>query len=165
MIISTFFFSVMLLFSFPCLVARQIFQVIFPHRFILLSLTPMLIFVLFFYLNIYLRCTEPIRMKPDGLHVTSFFLSTNRQHRPVCAKTISSWVRKVLCVAKAHMSPDSLWRPAASAALVAGVPLVSIWQAGDWARVSTLVRLFFPYITTMDQHQDSVQQAVLGLNE
>ena len=44
---STFFFSVMLLFSFPCLVARQIVWIIFPLRFIL-SLTPMLIFALFF---------------------------------------------------------------------------------------------------------------------
>ena len=34
-------------------------------RFIL-SLTPMLIFALFFYLKAYLRCTEPFRMKPDG---------------------------------------------------------------------------------------------------
>ena len=25
------------------------------------------------------------------------FLGNNRQHRPVCAKTISFWVRKVLC--------------------------------------------------------------------
>ena len=35
---------------------------------------------------------------------------------PVCAKTISSWVRKVLCVAKAHMSLGSLQGAAASAA-------------------------------------------------
>ena len=78
------------------------------------------------------------------------FLGDNRQHRPVCAKTISSWVRKVLYVAKAHMLPSYLWG-AASAALVAGVSLVSILQAGDWARVSTLVRhYFFPYITTVD---------------
>ena len=47
LITSTFFFSIMLLFSFPCLVARQIVQVIFPLRFIL-SLTPLFIFVLFF---------------------------------------------------------------------------------------------------------------------
>ena len=92
------------------------------------------------------------------------FLGNNRQHRPVCAKTISSWVRKVLCVAKAHMSPDSLL--GASAALAAGVSLVSILQAGDWARVSTLARhYFFPYITTTDWHQDSEQHAVLGLSE
>ena len=37
-----------------------------------------------------------------------FFWGNNRKHRPICAKTISSWVRKVLCVAKAHMSPGSL---------------------------------------------------------
>ena len=50
-----------------------------------------------FYLKAYLRCTESFRMKPDGSHVTSLFLDNNRQHRPVCAKTISSWVWKVLC--------------------------------------------------------------------
>ena len=95
-------------------------------------------------------------------HVTSLLLGNNRQHWPVCAKTISSWVRKVLCVAKAHMSLGV----AASATLAAGVSLVSILQAGDWARVSTPARHYFStYITTTDQHQDSVQHAVLGLSE
>ena len=41
-------------------------------------------------------------------HMTSLFLVDNRQHRPVCAKIISSWVRKVLYVAKAHVSRFSL---------------------------------------------------------
>ena len=63
-------------------------------------------------------------------HLTSHFLGNNRQQRPVCAKTISSWVRKVLCVAKAHMYPGSVW---GAASLVDGVSLVSILQAGDWA--------------------------------
>ena len=58
--------------------------------------------------------------------MTSLFLGNNRQHRPVCAKTISSWVRKVLGVAKTHMSLGSLWGVAASAALAAGVCLVTI---------------------------------------
>ena len=132
----------MLLFSFPCLVARQIVWVIFPLRFIL-SLIPMLIFVLFFIWRLIWDVLNHFRMKPDGSHVTSLFLGNNRQHRPVCAKTISSWVRKVLCVAKAHMSLGSLWGAAASAALAAGVSLVSILQAGDWARVSTLARHYF----------------------
>ena len=70
-----------------------------------------------------MRCTEPFSMKPDGLHVTSLFLGNNRQHRHVCDKTISSWVRKVLCVAKAHMSPGPVW---GATALVSGVSLVSI---------------------------------------
>ena len=74
-----------------------------------LSLIPMLIIALFFYLKAYLRQTEPFRKKPDRLHVTFLFLGNNRQHKLVSAKTISSWLRKVLCVAKAHMSPDSLW--------------------------------------------------------
>ena len=98
--------------------------------------------------------------------MTSLFLGNNRQHRPVCAKTIPSWVRKVLCVAKAHMSLGSLWGGAASTALAAGVSLVTILQAGDWTRVSTPARYYFStYITNMDWHQDSVQCAVLGLSE
>ena len=62
-----------------------------------------------FYLKAYLRHTESFRTKPDGSHVTSLFLGNNRLHWPACAKTISSWVRKGLCVAKAHMSLGSLW--------------------------------------------------------
>ena len=61
-----------------------------------------------FYLKAYLRCTESFGRKPDGSCVTSLFLGNNRQHWPVCAKTISSWVWKVLGVAKAHMSLGSL---------------------------------------------------------
>ena len=90
----------MLLFLFPCLVARQIVWVILPLRFVL-SLTPMLIFALFFILKAYLRCTESFRKKSDGSRVTFLFLGNNKQHLPVCTKTISSWVWKVLSVAKA----------------------------------------------------------------
>ena len=119
-----------------------------------------------FYLLAYLRHTESFRTKPDGSHVTSLFLGNSRQHRPVCTKTISSWVRKILCVAKAHMSSGYLQQGAASAALAAGVSLVTILQAGDWTQVSTPARHYFStYITTMDWHQDSVQSAVLGLSE
>ena len=119
-----------------------------------------------FHLKAYLRCTESFRKKPDGSRVTSPFLGNNRQHQPVCAKTISSWVRKVLGVAKAHMSLGSLQGVAASAALAAGVSLVTILQAGDCTRVSTPARHYFStYITTMDWHQDSMQHAALGLSE
>ena len=98
--------------------------------------------------------------------MTSLFLGNNRQHQPVCAKTISSWVWKVFSVAEAHMSLGSLQGVAASAALAAGVSLVTILQVGDWTRVSTPARYHFStYITTMDRHQDSVQHAVLGLSE
>ena len=98
--------------------------------------------------------------------MTSPFLGNNRQHWPVCAKTISSGVRKVPSVAKAHMSLGSVWGVAASAALAAGVSLVTILQAGDLTRVTTPARHYFStYITTMDWHQESVQHAVLVLNE
>ena len=60
----------------------------------------------------------------------------------------------------------SLWGVAASTALAAGVFLLTILQAGDWARVSTPARHYFStYITTTDQHQDSMQCAVLYLSE
>ena len=65
-----------------------------------------------------------------------------------------------------HMSLGSLWGVAASAALAAGVSLVSILQAGDGAKVSMPARHYFStYITTTDLLQDSVQHAVLGLSE
>ena len=59
-----------------------------------------------------------------------------------------------------------LWALSGGLLLPAGVSLVSILQAGDWTRVSTLARHYFStYITTMEWHQDSVQHAVLGLSE
>ena len=73
--------------------------------------------------------------------MSSLFLGNNRRHRLVCAKTISSLVRKVLWVAKAHMSPGSFWGPKV---LAAGISLVSILQAGDWAKVFTPARHYFP---------------------
>ena len=98
--------------------------------------------------------------------MTSLFLGNNRQQWPVCAKTISSWVWKVLSVAKAHMSLGSLWGVAAYAALVAGVSLVTILQAGDWTKVSTpAIHYFSTYITTTYWHQDSMQHSMLGLSE
>ena len=106
------------------------------------------------------------RKKPDGLCVTCLFLGNNRHYKSVCAKTISCWVREVLCVIKACMSLDSLWSAAASVVIVAGVSLVSILQVGDWDRVSTQARHYFPtYITATGWHQDFVHCAVLGLSE
>ena len=65
-----------------------------------------------------------------------------------------------------HLCLQVLSGVAASAALAAGVSLVTILQAGDWPQVSTPARhYFFTYISTTDWHQDSVQHAVLGLSE
>ena len=64
------------------------------------------------------------------------------------------------------MSVGTLWGAAASAALVAGVSLVVVLPACDWARVSTPTRHYLPtYSTITNKHQDHVQQAVLGLSE
>ena len=95
--------------------------------------------------------------------MTSLFLGNNRQHWPVCAKTISSWVREVFCVAKANMSLGYLRGVGASVALAAGVSLVTILQAGDSTRVSTPTGHYFStYITARDQHQDSVSRSSTG---
>ena len=92
--------------------------------------------------------------------MTSVFLGNSRQHRPVCAKTISSWIRKVLCVAKAHLQVLL-----GAAALTAGVSLVSILQAGDGARVSTPARHFFHLHHYYWLAPGFLQHAVLGLIE
>ena len=98
--------------------------------------------------------------------MTSLFWVTIGSTGLSVLKPFLSWVRKVLGVDKALMSPGSVWEAAASTAIVAGVSLVSILQAGGWARVSTPARHYFsPYITTVDRHQDSVQCAMLGLSE
>ena len=73
----------------------------------------------------------------------ALFLGNNRQHRPIWTKTISSWTRTVFSIATAHTYPDIL-QAAVSVDLVAGVSLVSILQAGDWVRVSTAARHYFP---------------------
>ena len=53
---------------------------------------------------------------------------------------------------------------AVSVALAAGISLVSILEAGDWDRVSMPARHYLSaYITTTNQHQDSIQKAVPGL--
>ena len=85
---------------------------------------------------------------------------------PLCAKMISSWVGKLLGIAKTHMFPGILQSAAVSTAMGSVVSLVSILQAGDWARVSAPPRhCFSTYMTTTDWHQDSVQHTVLDLSE
>ena len=90
----------------------------------------MLIFALFFYLKAYLRHTESFRKKSDGSGVTSLFWVTIGSISLSVLKPFLLGYRK-FCVAKAHMSLGSLWGVAASTALVAGVSLVTILQAGD----------------------------------
>ena len=61
----------------------------------------------------------------------------------MCDKPFSTWVRKVLCVAKAHMILGMFWGFIASAVLAAGISEVSILQDGDLARVSTTATHIF----------------------
>ena len=68
---------------------------------------------------------------------STLFNDNKGQHTSACAKMISSWIRKVLSIAKEHVSPVAVWGVATSLALVAGVSLVSKLQVGDCAMVST----------------------------
>ena len=55
------------------------------------------------------------------------------------------------------MSLGSLQGAVTYVALAAGVSMVLILQADDWARVSTPARHYFSgYITTTDQHHGSM---------
>ena len=77
-----------------------------------------------FYLKAYLCCMEPFRKRLYGFCKTFLFLGNYRHHMPICAKTISSWVRNNLSMTMTYMSLNTFQGPAASAALVAGVSLV-----------------------------------------
>ena len=93
-------------------------------------------------------------------------VGNDRQQMLVCAKIISSMVRKALSIANAHMSLGTPQGALAAAALAVGVSPVSILQVGDLARVTTPARLCFAtYITTTDHYQDLVWHALLGLSE
>ena len=134
-----------------------------PPQILIESLSSVNLFPIF-GLKAYLRFTEPFRQKPDGSCLTSlFFWGNNRQHRPVGAKTILSWVRKVLCVDKAHVSGFSLW--GYSFCSLGRWSLPGVCPAGRWLIPMPARQYFSTYITTVDWHQDSVQCAVLGISE
>ena len=82
----------------PLSVARQIIWVIFPLR-LLMSLTPVLIFFLFFIWRLIWDILNHLGWSQME-HVWLLILHNNRQHRPVYAKTISSWVRKFFVLLK-----------------------------------------------------------------
>ena len=64
-------------------------------------------------------------------------------------KTISSWVRKVLCNAKAHMPMGAVQGTAASVTLAVGVSLASILQVADWARFQHKLDIILPHISLL----------------
>ena len=69
------------------------------------------------------------------------------KYMTLCAKMIYSWIRNVLGITKAHISPGTHHVGVVSAALVSGVSLLSILQTGDWATVSTQPELIFLFMT------------------
>ena len=145
---STFFFSIMLLILFLCLMARWIDQVIINLKFIL-NLTPMLIFTQYILFEDLYAILILLGRSQMDLMCPLCFLGNNRQHMPICAKIISSWVRKFLNIAKANVSPGTPCRAAISAALVAGGSLVSILHACVWTRVLFQLNSIFQHISLL----------------
>ena len=82
--------------------------IIFQLKFIL-NLAVILIFALSFTWRLTYAVLSLLGRSLDGSHMYFLFLGNNRQHMSICAKRISSWARKVLGVAKAHMSPSTFW--------------------------------------------------------
>ena len=109
-----------------------------------------------FYLKTNLHDTEPFRKESDRSHVYSLFL-VNNQHMSICAKMMSSWLSEVLGIAKVYMSLGTSWGATLSVAFGAGNSLLSILQAGYWARFSTTARHYFStYITTTNWHYNFI---------
>ena len=76
-----------------------------------------------FYLKAYLCHIEPSRKKVDGSHMCPLFLCNNRQHMPLYANIISSWVRMVLGITKAYLPSCNVCHALLCVALVA----VFVW--------------------------------------
>ena len=149
LIMSTFFLHYHSAF-FPFLLIRWIGQIIFHLRFVFshssVNVCPV------FYLKAYLWCTEPFIKMSDESYVSCVVTSNNRQHMVLCAKSVPSWVRESPSVTKTHMLLGTPQGAVVSVALAAGVSLVCILQAGDWAKVCTTARHYFStYITTTDK--------------
>ena len=160
---NTFFFNIMLIFSY--LHGHKMHWLGYPPSQIHTESHSSVKLCPVFYLKAYMCHTEPFRKKLDGLFVTSPVIGNNMQYKAIYAKTISSWVRNILCIAKAHTSLGSL-------------RCHSIYSLGSWCfpgvhpegrwlgQSSTPARhYFYTYITTTNWHKDSVQHAVLGLHE
>ena len=96
--ISTFFFNIMMLFLFLHLVVRHFDQIIFHLKLVMgshssVNLCPVS------YLKAYLQHAEPLRSQMDLGYPLLIVIGSTCQ----CVSMIS-WVRKVLSIARAHMS-------------------------------------------------------------
>ena len=128
----------MVLYLFWHLVVRWINRVICHLKFIL-NLTVMLILALFFTWRLTYSILRLLGRSQIDL-VCSFCFGV----------TVGSMCQYVLKqVLQRHMSPGTLQGDMALADFAAGVSMVFILQAGDWARVSTLARHFFQHISLL----------------
>jgi len=113
------------------------------------------------YLKRYLQVTQQFRDTQDN-HM--LFLSLCKKKFPVKTYTIASWVKQVISMAGASMSPGFTRNFSASLAVAKNVPLHSILSAGNWASVRTPSKHYFHVVVSQENvDQDAIQRAVLSL--
>ena len=142
LIINTFYCSLMLLFLFQHLLVRQM-DCLYHLKF-----TLNLILVYIFVLSL---------LEGISIGIYSLFLSNNRQHMSLCAEMISSYIRNVWGIAKAHVSFFCPWC-CSIFCLAAGFSLVS-----KFPFKLDILFLFTSLLWYVNQY--SIEWAVLGLSE
>ena len=100
---NTFFYSILLLFSFQSMMKETDQQGHLPAQ-ICIELHFNTNFHPVFYFKSHFRWPKSFRKKSGGLYVNSLFNGTRRQHKTACTKMISSYIRNVLDIAKVHIS-------------------------------------------------------------
>ena len=89
------------------------------------------------YLKAYIRRTASVR-KSDLLFVTMI-----APHTGASTATISSWIEKVISQSGQSGSGGSVRSVSTTRAVSRGVPIQTVLEAADWARVSTFRRFYF----------------------
>ena len=79
-------------------------------------------------------------------------VSYKAPHKPVCAQTVSRWIREILTLAGVDIkyTSHSTRSAATSAAAEAGVSLEVILEAADWASARTFEQHYYKRIEGRD---------------
>ena len=76
----------------------------------------------------------------------SVFLDNNIQHMLLCAKMISSWVRKVVCIFKVNMSPGAV---KSAVTLAPGVSWYPSYRQVTGPEIIYQLDIIFPHISLL----------------
>ena len=145
------------------LVMRWIDMVIIQLKFTL-NLIPIWIFALNFHSWLSYTIQSLLRSQMDPRYPFCFLVTVGSS----CLYVLKWFLlgKGKIEVLLRHMSLGTPQGVATSEALVVSVCLMSILQAGDWARVSTPAGCHFSiYITTTDWDRDYIQHTAIYLSE